>query len=370
MPNFKIKKEEQYSHIAELSKNACMAPFKHIEIHSHGGVSGCCHSWLPVFMGNFLHDSVDDIINNRERKEIQDSMRKGEFSKCNDQCPQLNSLISGNKNYWDIVPIDQLNQQLPRTAMNIVFSYDLSCNLQCPSCRDSLIIWRPDDPNDSHGQRIKAIHEKVKVLVDRMLEEHPIVKLSITGSGDAFASPLYWDYLLELASKPINKNLRLQLKTNGVMMTEENWNQIKPLWPQIDYIEVSVDAATEEAYKIVRKNGNFKRLKKNLEVLDRMVDSGCFHMGFNWQTNFIVQRDNYRDLKDFVVWQLTYKSKPIIWTNLLAQWYHLDDERFKGMAVWQEGHVNRNELIEMLKDPIFKNPQIKLGNLSSLVFYD
>ena len=151
------------------------------------------------------------------------------------------------------------------------------------------------------------------------------------------------------------------------MMTEENWNSIKPLWHIIEYLEVSIDAATEDTYKIVRKNGNFKRLKNNLDVFDNLKHSGAFPRMFNWQTNFIVQRDNFRELKEFTEWQLSFKSKPKVWTNLLAQWYHLDDARFKGMAVWQEGHVNRDELIEILKDPIFKNNQIKLGNMSSLV---
>ena len=151
------------------------------------------------------------------------------------------------------------------------------------------------------------------------------------------------------------------------MMTKENWEAIKPLWPIIEYLEVSIDAATEETYKIVRKNGNFKRLKNNLDVFDELKLSGAFPRMYGWQTNFIVQRDNFRELKEFVTWQLSLKSKPKIWTNLLAQWHHLDDARFKGMAVWQEGHVSRDELIEILKDPIFKEPGIKLGNMTSFV---
>ena len=72
-------------------------------------------------------------------------------------------------------------------------------------------------------------------------------------------------------------------------------------------------------------------------------------------------------MRDFVLWQLTFKSKPNIWTNLLAQWYHMSDEKFKGMAVWQEGHIGRDELIEILSHPVFKHPQLRLGNMESLV---
>lgn len=365
--HFKIKPESEYTNAKNLNTIACTVPFKHIEIHSSGAVSACCHTWLPTWVGNLLEETAQEVIDNGIRKEIQTLMREGDFRLCNDQCPQLNSFLSGGKTYWDFTPIHNLDNKLEETTMHVGFSYDLSCNLQCPSCRNEMIFWDYKDPESHDGQRIKKIHDKVKDLVSILVTQHKRVSLNITGSGDAFASPLYWDYLVELASGPIPDNIIINLKTNGVLMTRENLELIKPLWPYIGYIEVSVDAATEEVYKIVRKNGNFKKLKKNLDSLDELIVSGAFPMMSVWQSNLVVQRDNYKDLKSFVEWQLTFKSKPLIWTNLLAQWGHIDDVRFRGMAVWQEGHINRNELIEMLKDPIFKHRQVKLGNMSSLV---
>ena len=90
-------------------------------------------------------------------------------------------------------------------------------------------------------------------------------------------------------------------------MTKENWYAIKSLWPNIIRVLISVDAATEDTYKIVRKNGNFKKLQRNLIDFDELVDSKNFPNLINWQTNFILQRDNYKELKDFVAWQLTFK---------------------------------------------------------------
>jgi pyruvate-formate lyase-activating enzyme len=350
-----------------LANLSCVVPFNHIEIHSSGAVSACCYTWLPKWVGNLLIETAQEVLDNADRKRIQDNMRNSKFSNCNDQCPQLNSILSGKKDYWDIVPTDQLENKLKNSAIHIGFSYDHSCNLQCPSCRNNLIVWKPTDPNDIDGQRILKIHNQVKELIDILLDRGHRVNLNITGSGDAFASPLYWNYLLELASKPISKNLRIHLKTNGVMMTEENLNDIKPLWPIIGYVEVSVDAATEVAYKIVRKNGNFKKLKQNLEVFDRLRLAGCFPKMYHWQTNFIVQKDNYRELIEFIKWQLTFKSKPVIWTNLLAQWHHINNEQFADMAVWQSSHAEHKDFVEILKDPIFKNSQLRLGNMSTLV---
>lgn len=349
---------------------ACTVPFKHIEIHSWGQVSACCHTWLPQWVGNLLSDSAEEVLNNTIRKQIQNDMRQGKFTFCNDQCPQLNAFLNnGSKEqYWDIIPIKNLDRTLADDSVVVYFSYDLSCNLQCPSCRKDLIVWRTDDPNDKDGQRLIKVHDKVKDLVELLLSKHKKVTLSITGSGDAFASPLYWNYLVELSQKKqIPNNLFFFLQTNGVMMTEKKWNQIKPLWSRISYINVSVDAAKESTYNIVRKNGNFNKLKQNLSFLDNIIDEKQFSNLDGWQTNFIVQKDNYKELKEFVEWQLKYKSKPKIWTNLIAKWWHMNDEEFDKMAVWKDGHENKEELVEILKDPVFRNKQIKLGNLSSFV---
>lgn len=367
MANFKLKPESEYVNSDKLKNFACATPFLHYEVHTSGAVSACCHTWLPAWVGNALYNTTDEIINDGIRQELQAQMRQGKFTGCNDMCPQLNSFLSGGKDYWDIVPIEKLDEKIKSSEIHIGFSYDISCNLQCPSCRDELIMWDPKDPTDSYGLRVNQVHERVKELVSTLMQTNSRVSLNITGSGDAFASPTFWGYLVELSESGLPDNVVINLKTNGIMMTEENLVKIKPLWKHFNYIEVSVDAATEERYKIVRKNGNFKRLKNNLDTLDNLIYTGQFPNLGGWQTNIIVQRDNYKDLKQFIEWQLSYKSKPKIWTNLLAQWGHISDERFKGMAVWQDGHIDKGELMDILKDPIFKHPRIKLGNMSSLI---
>lgn len=370
MTNYIIKPESYYDNAeARLSKHACTVPFRHIEIHRDGGVTICCHTWLPTWAGNLLTQSAEEVLNNTERIRIQKNMREGNFSDCNDICPQLSSFLhkSDRKFHWAIVPIDNLDKAISHQSIDVYFSYDPSCNLQCPSCRDNLIVWHPDDPEDAEGQQLLKIHNNVKALIALLVEQNPTKKivLSITGSGDPFASPLYWGYLVELCQSPIPKNLQITLQTNGVMMTKENWEHIKPLWPHIHYVNVSVDAATEETYKIVRKNGSFKKLQKNLLVLDDMIVNKCFPNLASWQCNMVVQKANYKELKPFTEWMLTFKSQPEIWTNLIAQWWHISDTKFKTMAIWQDNNPGKAELIEILKDPVFQNRKVRLGNLSS-----
>ena len=356
------------SAMVRLSNMACKNPFKYIEIIWDGSVLACCYSWLPAGVGNVLTDSVEEIINNEKRLSIQNHMRQGDFSDCTNRCPQLASILAGESNYWGLTEIDQFDSFLEKSRTQVYFSYDRSCNLQCPSCRDELIVWDVEDAQDAEGQRLKQVHEKVKTLVEYLVGQGEQITLVITGSGDAFASPLYWNYLLELAQDPLMySNISIHLMTNGQLMTLENLKKIKNLWPIISFVEVSIDAATEETYKIVRKNGSFNRIKKNLNEFDMLVEQGNFSNLSQWQTNFVVQKSNFKELKEYVKWQMAFKSKPTIATSLIAQWQHIDDARFKGMAIYQDHHPDKQELIDILQDPIFRNDQIRLGNMSNLL---
>jgi len=348
-----------------LSKVGCTVPFKTIEIHGSGQISLCCYTWLPEFCGNILTDSPQQILDNARRQEILQGMRQGRFDHCTDHCPRISSFLTSGFNHY-IKPLADFDAAVNKAFYHIYLTYDASCNLQCPSCRKGLIVHKPNDQNNPAVQKLLAIHHKVKQLIQLLLDQGHAVQLNITGSGDPFASPLYWNYLLELAAQPQDPRLTLALCTNGVLMTAANWQSIRSLWPHIASISVSIDAATEATYKVVRKNGNFDQLKQNLDHLDQMIADGNLPNMHTWTNNFIVQRDNFRELQQFIEWQLTYKSLKLIWTNLIAQWNHLTDEEYRDMAIWQQDNPHRAELVDMLRDPVFDNPRIWLGNLSTL----
>ena len=351
--------------VQRLSTVGCVIPFRTIEIQSYGDITLCCYTWLPEHCGNILTDSPDDILQNFKRQEILAGMRKGKFDHCTDHCPMITQFVNTGYNH-SIVPVAELDSRIANTNFRVYFSYDESCNLQCPSCRKSLIVHKMNDHSNPNAMRLAQIHEKVKQLVQLLLDQGHIVQLDITGSGDPFASPIYWHYLKELAAAPVHENLKIGLQTNGLMMTAKHWAEIQPLWPHIYNINVSVDAATADAYRTVRKGGNFDTLVENLDHLDAMIARGDLPTLASWVSNFIVQRDNFRELKQFVEWQLRYKSMSAVWTNLIAQWRHLTDEEYKDMAVWQQGNHLRSELIDILKDPIFGDNRVFLGNMSNL----
>jgi len=360
---FILHNPEFYNYSTDiLFDKACRTPFNYFDIYSSGKVSVCCFGWLPEFCGNILTDSPDELLENSNRQLIMDKMRHGEFVSCADSCPHLNSLLTtGFSDSGPLCSINELPDAINNDSFTIWLSYDRSCNLQCPSCRKKLIYLNPDNMSDPDVSTMILIHEKTKSLINLLIGRGKKITLCITGSGDPFASPIYWEYLRELASMSLPDSFRIMLITNGILMTGGYWEEIKSLWKHIECITVSIDAATEETYKEVRKNGNFTTLKKNLSLLDTMISENKFENFKMWRAAFVVQQANYKELIKFVNWQLTYKNLNRIYLGLIRKWELSDSEYY------QMSSIDPAELSQILSDPIFKNPRVRLGNLTAQI---
>lgn len=356
---FILKSESGYENPESYLKDfGCFRISRYLEIHTTGDITICCHSWLPEFCGNILTDNIEDILNNSNRLSMIKDMDNGEFTNCNDHCPFISAMLSGKQESVNfIVPLHALPFYKKNKPLVINFSYDQSCNLQCPSCRDSLILHKVGE-----NEQLVNVHAGVEKLVNYLLSQGENVVLNITGSGDAFASPTYWQYLKTLSAKNPGANLQIKLMTNGILMTETRWNEIKPLWNNITHIGVSIDAYTNETYSKIRVNGSKATLDKNLKVLNELIKNNSFVRLTGWQTNYTVQKDNYKELIDYVNWQLSYDQLSTIFFNCIDQWGHLNDVTFNRLNINQEDKLL---LKEILSNDIFNNKKVMLGNLNS-----
>jgi MoaA/NifB/PqqE/SkfB family radical SAM enzyme len=77
----------------------------------------------------------------------------------------------------------------------------------------------------------------------------------------------------------------VNLQTNGVMMTP---SRLEPLRPMLNFLNISVDAATEETYRRVRRGGNFQAVRENVRKLDDGIRQGLYPCVQGWQVNLIV----------------------------------------------------------------------------------
>lgn len=361
--NFVIKPSTQYPLSESILKDyGCYRISSYLEIHNNGDVSICCFSWLPKICGNVLYDSPKEILENKIRVSLIEDMDNGKFTECNDHCPYLNHILTNNEPTGDVVLLKKLPFLKQFTPIVVNFSYDRSCNLQCPSCREDLILHRLGE-----NSQLNHIHLGVKKLISYLIESGEKLILNITGSGDSFASPLYWNYLKELSNSP-NENIRLKLSTNGTLMNLNRLQEIESLWDSIYQINISIDAASKETYELIRKNGSFDKVKENLATLNQLVSSGRFKNLKKFQTNFTVQKANYKEVKDFVQWQMSYNQITSIFFNIVVQWDHISNQRFQSDFSLSTGEID--QLKRMLEDSIFNNPKVTLGNLNSIKNYE
>ena len=96
--------------------------------------------------------------------------------------------------------------------------------------------------------------------------------LKFPGSGDPFASHHFRAFLKRINRKEF-PNLKVSLYTNGQLFTEKSWEELE-LSGKVSYVNISIDAARAETYKIVRYPGDFERLLKNLEFIKQLRQSG------------------------------------------------------------------------------------------------
>jgi hypothetical protein len=116
--------------------------------------------------------------------------------------------------------------------------------------------------------------------------------------------------------------------------------------------------------KIIGKNLQIispEILDKNLEVLNEMIKNKSFKNLKAWQTNFTVQKYNYKELIEYVNWQLSYDQLSIIFFNYIAQWGHLDDTTYNTLNIDSDDKIL---LKDILSDDIFNNKKVMLGNLN------
>ncbi len=343
-----------------LNGRFCPNPFKQIDLEESGVAYTCCSSWLPTPMGNLKHNTVMEMWNGETMKRIRESIFDGSFRYCrHDRCPviqngTLPTLEESAKDplYTKIIEQKSTVVERPPVFLNLV--NDRSCNLYCPSCRTERI---------NHNDQAKS--GEIAKIQDRLLEpylsapndQHFI--LSITGSGDPFASRVYRDLLYSLDGSDF-PNMEIALQTNGVLLTPRNWQRMKGIHGNISSIIISFDAATEETYNITRLGGHWQTLLDNAA---RMGELRARDEVRKLRFDCVVQKANFREMNAFVHLSKSLGADCAYFSRLI-DWGTWPKDTFMDQCVWDHGHPLRDEFKEVMRDPLFEDPFVDLGNMS------
>jgi len=319
----------------KLKKYVCKNPFTYLDVQ-HGGQWICCPSWAPTNIRLDTPVWQEDLLENWKGPIVQDirkSVLDGSYRHCDHKiCPALSKLIHTNEvpeefmEKEEFMKINELTtiedvenfQGLPEY---ILFGFDRSCNLKCPSCRKTQI------PNDDLDSPIHKYKENLLKQIEEKFASN-VKRLMITGSGDPFYSKLYRNYLIDFNLKKYPKLKEIHVITNGNLLNEKMWMSLGAR-PFIKRVEISVDAGTKETYEnVTRLNGDWDRLIDNLKFLSTQ------HSITHFITSMVVSEYNYKEMETFYDLVIDiFKNSPI----------HLGIH-YRQHVYWETGAYTKDEV--------------------------
>ena len=173
----------------------------------------------------------------------------------------------------------------------------------------------------------------------------------ITGSGDAFASPVFRKLLQTLQRKDAPSLKDIVILTNGLLLPKY-WDTLSDFaLEKITTISVSIDAATEDLYDINRRGGDWDQLIYSLSYIRDLNVQSFF-------TSFVVQDNNFHQMKDFVLMSEGYNVRHVQFQIIEPDFIRdLGYEDYVGewlsKAVQEKRHPRHQDLIETIQDKFF-----------------
>jgi hypothetical protein len=330
-----------------LKQFVCPEPFDRFDIGPSGDVLVCCGHWLPTSIGNILTDPVENILNSTKAQKIRESVTDGSYKYCNHL--ECGTMIQGTLPTREGLYSSRARQALASSDYRVdsvdqvLFAFDQTCNLSCPSCRRERIV-----------ERLSQSEEKARAVEQKLLPLLPSLKvLNINPAGELFASKPSRK-ILELISPERCPDLKLDIISNGTLFSEEEWNKFPGIHSKVRSVRISVDAARKETFEKLRRLGKYGVFLENMRFLSRLRLAGVIS---ELKFSFTYQLDNFREMREFVAFCEDMNCDFAIFERLQNLGAFTHDE-YRCKAVHHETHPLHAEFIDIIRDPLFRDKRV------------
>jgi sulfatase maturation enzyme AslB (radical SAM superfamily) len=337
-----------------LKQYVCLNPFRYLDIQDNSQWV-CCPSWcptnirvddknIPLHQEEYIKEDLVVNWKGAEAEKVRKSVLDGSYQYCDHNiCPSLSQLINAGKIPKNFIEKDKFDKNLKNSLPEeILFGFDRSCNLKCPSCRAELVA-----NSDLDSDEFK--HKEFLLSEIESKFSYSIKKIMITGSGDPFYSKLFRDFLINFDERKYPNLENIHIITNGILLNEKMWDSLKAN-KFIKSIEISVDAGTKHTYEnITRLNGKWDILTENIKFLSSKSTLKDF--GFS----MVVSEYNYKEMLLLYNHILEIfkesKIKPYVYYRQLAHWQAsaYSPLRIKEISVFDRSHHLFDDFIIELK---------------------
>lgn len=347
--------EAAWNEDSERKKWVCTRPFTSVQIFQGGEVYTCCPDWLKqsasgfYSIGNIFTDSLEEIKNSEKAQKLRYSVSQGNFEYCTNRCPR----IVNPSSYPDcMLPRDKSaynynswqNCSLNYFPTEIDLCIDPICNLYCITCRNQMFM--------------KADCEKIHSVLKNYIypELKNCTRLLLDGCGEFLASKPY-EQFLKMISKAEFPSLNLNFITNGQLFTPERWEKFSNLKGMKINISISIDAASKDVYEKIRRGGKWETLCENMEYISSLKTLGGINeIGIN----FVVQKENFHQLEDFVQLGKTWRADKVGFIRLMNN-IGLSPAAFAEQDVFSQENPARDHVLREMAKLIKETTDIKVS---------
>jgi radical SAM protein with 4Fe4S-binding SPASM domain len=319
----------------------CPHPFENFEIYKDGSVYPCNCTQVPFPIGNAHTQTIEEIWQSPQAKAIRESILDGSYRFCSPMtCWQRFNLPKKAEQPERFKHLQEIGVEGKQMPKHLNLSYDLSCNLSCPSCRNATIMATQEER--------KTLDHVRENIVLPLLRNKDAESVYITGSGDAFGSPHFRGILKELCD-PQYAHVQITLGTNGQLITERLWEEFTPLHARFQDITISIDGAIPETYERLRRGSTWEKLERTMGILSHARRTGEIRCVM---VNMVVQEDNFLEMRPMLALCRAWAVDRIRFYRI-RQWGNVQSNAFMASDVANPLHPRHQELLAELAHPDF-----------------
>lgn len=262
----------------------CLAPSTSMFIGLRGKIYSCCfNKSYPI--GQYPKQSIHEIWNGHKKKVLMEAIKNKDLSL---GCSDCYELINA-KNFKALPAKNYDNFKAKNYPEKIDFELSNECNLECIMCRGefSSAIRKnreklPSIPNPYDDDFI----EELKFFIPHLKHAHFL-------GGEPFMIKSYlkiWELIRET-----NPDVRISVQTNATILTD----RVKKILDDLNFeIAISIDSIVQETYEMIRVNGVYNSVMKNIKYLRDY----CNSKGTNFSISYCPMTINRHEIPGLISW--------------------------------------------------------------------
>jgi len=235
-------------------KQCCIAPHSTINFDAQGTMRVCCYN-NKFLLGTYPTVTIEQAWRSKAREEFIERIKKLDFSNGCEKCRM--QIVTKNISNALFTKFNRFESMVGDDPVNFEFEFGTVCNYECIMCGGK---WSSSiRKNREKLPPIKTPYDEA--FINQLKPYIPNMRIANFLGGEPFLTPLYykiWDLIYEH-----NTYLPISITSNGSILNSRIKEYLNKL-PNAK-VNISLDSLKKETYEVIRKNGNFEQVMRNVE---------------------------------------------------------------------------------------------------------